>query len=219
MATGYQANVVANTPILSSWGNLIRDRTVMVFASAAERDAAIPAPQVGMTCYVVGAGTPFQQYNGAGVGWTAPWSSAWGEAYGNAIEVVGGAQMGPINIGTGEVPVNGLAFPSITVPLNRRCRIRAKVPAQSAGAANCATQLRIYADAVLVASEFTPFGAIAEVKSLQVEKHFVGSNTPRVYQAKIIVTSGGGTNISTVWSATVGAYLSLEDLGPHAAPA
>jgi hypothetical protein len=44
---GLIANVVANTPILSTWGNQIRDRTVMDFASVAERTAQWTAPPEG----------------------------------------------------------------------------------------------------------------------------------------------------------------------------
>jgi hypothetical protein len=56
MAAGWQANVVANTPILSAWGNTIRDRTLVPFADTASRNAAIPAPTYGMATYVVGTG-------------------------------------------------------------------------------------------------------------------------------------------------------------------
>lgn len=53
MPTGYQANVIAGAPIASTWGNTIRDRSVMVFATTAERDSSIPAPTEGMVCYVI----------------------------------------------------------------------------------------------------------------------------------------------------------------------
>lgn len=42
-----QADVVANTPILSSWGNMVRDRTVVPFTNAAERTAQWPTPALG----------------------------------------------------------------------------------------------------------------------------------------------------------------------------
>lgn len=44
---GLTANVVPNAPILSSWGNTIRDRTIQYFASAAERTAQWVSPPDG----------------------------------------------------------------------------------------------------------------------------------------------------------------------------
>jgi len=46
-------NVVANAPILSSWGNEIRNRSVQVFASAAERTSQWPSPPEGAPSYLV----------------------------------------------------------------------------------------------------------------------------------------------------------------------
>jgi hypothetical protein len=62
--TGWIPNVVAGQPILSAdWGNPIRDRTVTPFASTVERDTAIPAPTLGMVCYIAAAGG-LQVYDG-----------------------------------------------------------------------------------------------------------------------------------------------------------
>lgn len=44
---GRQSDVVADTPILSSWGNTLRDRSVVPFVSAAERASQWPAPLAG----------------------------------------------------------------------------------------------------------------------------------------------------------------------------
>ena len=49
---GLTANVVANTPILSAWGNEIRDRSVQNFASAAERASQWVAPPEGAVSYL-----------------------------------------------------------------------------------------------------------------------------------------------------------------------
>jgi hypothetical protein len=50
---GFIADVVANTPILSSWANDIRDRVKMAFASVAERDAQWPAAPRGAHCTTI----------------------------------------------------------------------------------------------------------------------------------------------------------------------
>lgn len=46
--------VISDQVIASTWGNTIRDQTVQVFASTAERDAAISAPFAGQTVSVAG---------------------------------------------------------------------------------------------------------------------------------------------------------------------
>jgi hypothetical protein len=45
------ADVVAGGDIVAPWGNEIRDRTVQVFATAAERDAQWPAPPNGAAAF------------------------------------------------------------------------------------------------------------------------------------------------------------------------
>jgi hypothetical protein len=54
--------VISGQTITSSWGNAVRDQTVQLFASTAERDAAITAPVAGQVCWV---GNGLQVYNGA----------------------------------------------------------------------------------------------------------------------------------------------------------
>lgn len=49
---GLTANVVAEAPILSAWGNEIRDRTIQNFATAAERAAQWTAPPEGAASYL-----------------------------------------------------------------------------------------------------------------------------------------------------------------------
>jgi len=50
--TNWIPDVVPDALIESAWGNKIRDRTVTPFANAAERDASIPTPKVGMACWL-----------------------------------------------------------------------------------------------------------------------------------------------------------------------
>ncbi|HKE67434.1 MAG TPA: hypothetical protein VKB59_22740 [Micromonosporaceae bacterium] len=51
--TGWIPDVVPDETIESAWGNEIRDRTVTPFTNAAERDASIPAPNEGMTVWLI----------------------------------------------------------------------------------------------------------------------------------------------------------------------
>lgn len=130
MATGYQPNVVAGAPIASAWGNTIRDRTVMVFATAAERDAAIPAPSVGMACYVIGTGLGLLIYAGAVVGWRRPWNTEWG------IVATGTSILGNTAAAGTTVDANGMTVTFTPVP-NRlyQCELQALVSVTIAGAA------------------------------------------------------------------------------------
>src|SRR5262245_2986386 len=67
-------NVVANTTILSAWGNNIRDRTIQIFASVADRDsqnAVWAAPLDGMTCYTIAEDKHWYGKAGVWVEWTA----------------------------------------------------------------------------------------------------------------------------------------------------
>lgn len=49
---GFTADVVADAPIASSWGNEIRNRTIQRFASVAERTSQWPSPPEGALSYV-----------------------------------------------------------------------------------------------------------------------------------------------------------------------
>jgi hypothetical protein len=96
MATGWQTNVTAGAPITSTWGNTVRDRTVVPFTNAAQRDSQIPLPTEGMVCYLADVDLIFV-YTTAG--WTAvpstsmayqTWTPTWtgvAASYGNAAFV------------------------------------------------------------------------------------------------------------------------------------
>lgn len=60
---GFIADVIANAPILSAWGNSIRDRTVQQFASAAERSSQWSSPPVGAMSWITTPGL-LSVYNG-----------------------------------------------------------------------------------------------------------------------------------------------------------
>ena len=72
------ADVSGGTTILTAWGNEVRDRTVQVFASTAERDAAYPIPNRGQCCYIYSGDIAEGLYTFDGVAWRPPWNTAWG---------------------------------------------------------------------------------------------------------------------------------------------
>lgn len=57
-------NVVGGTPIEADWGNDIRDRAVMRYASVAERNSLNPNPEPGEVCYRADAGV-IEYFHGA----------------------------------------------------------------------------------------------------------------------------------------------------------
>lgn len=59
MPSGWLPNVQPQQPIASTWGNTIRDRTMTVFDTIAQRDAQLPAPTAGMSCYVISEGIAY----------------------------------------------------------------------------------------------------------------------------------------------------------------
>jgi len=67
---GITPNVVANTPILSTWGNETRDRAMQVFATIAERSSQWPTPPNGAHCFVTATGSVYVYAGGAWV-WMA----------------------------------------------------------------------------------------------------------------------------------------------------
>lgn len=57
-------DVVGSTPIEAEWGNDIRDRAVMRYASVAERNSLNPNPEPGEVCYRADAGV-IEYFHGA----------------------------------------------------------------------------------------------------------------------------------------------------------
>lgn len=92
--------------IESAWGNTIRNHVVNTVASAAERNASIPAPFVGQTVYVTGV-NQFQVWNGT------VWMNYSASA---GVQVRGGSYVGTtdsaggINIPISGGYVNGISF-------------------------------------------------------------------------------------------------------------
>jgi hypothetical protein len=73
---GFTNNVVDGQIILAAWGNEIRDRTVQVFATVAERDSQWATAPNGAMCVTVDTNTLWQRAGGIWV--RGPLNTAWG---------------------------------------------------------------------------------------------------------------------------------------------
>ena len=99
---GLTPNVVANTPILSTWGNEVRDRSLQNFATAAERAAQWLAPPEGAISYLRDVDR-IDVYTGTA--WTP---------YGNVVAATAGRnliQAGSLSAVTGATGNLGITFP------------------------------------------------------------------------------------------------------------
>src|SRR5262245_21428185 len=116
-------DVVSNTPITSAYGNHIRDRTVQVFASAAERDSQWPAPPDGATCYTVAEDLHYYGLGGAWVEWQATGGVTGPTGVTGVTGVSGVGVTGPTGVTgvTGPMGVTGVTGPigatGVTGPL------------------------------------------------------------------------------------------------------
>jgi hypothetical protein len=105
---GFIADVVANNPILASWGNTIRNRVMMDFTNAAERASQWVAPPEGAHAYLrdVDRAEVFD-----GTAWAPIGSRVLASVQGTAN--VNGASPATAPI---------IATPSLVIPANRRIK-------------------------------------------------------------------------------------------------
>jgi hypothetical protein len=99
-------NVNPNELVQSAWGNTIRDHVINTFATAADRDAAIPAPFDGQACYVAALDQLLVWTDKTP---TASWRPPWNVAWGRVLNQVTG-QMA-LTATAGIVPQSGFSFP------------------------------------------------------------------------------------------------------------
>lgn len=198
MATGYQANVVAGAPILSSWGNTIRDRTVMVFATTAERDSSIGAPTAGMECFVTATNTLYI-HNG-----TSWWP------YPRGMLAQGSATA---NTGTTTTNVTWITLPAVTMDAVRRVKLSAYGVLQCAGAIGDTAALEIMEGATTLQSSVTRFNVTGggSQTGLALLTQFVPSAAAHTYSLR--VRQVAGTGVLGAAATTMPAQLILEELG------
>ena len=72
--------------ISSDFNQMVQEQVVPTFATAAARDAAIPAPKVGMFCFM-GDRKLLMEYTDASPvpGWHRPWGQPWGVVAGYVV--------------------------------------------------------------------------------------------------------------------------------------
>lgn len=69
---------VGEEVLAADFNDYVQEQVVAVFATAAARDAAIPAPNAGQCCVLTDTNV-LQQYRAtAPTGWWKPWNTAWG---------------------------------------------------------------------------------------------------------------------------------------------
>lgn len=178
MASGWLPNVQPQQPIASTWGNTIRDRTVTVFDTTAQRDSQLPAPTAGMVCYVL-ADKHTYQHDGVG------WHLRPGEIYATAVSTADGSSASTTLV---QLPGTAIAF-TLATPrtlrfeiMNARIRVsgangQAQVTARldAAGANVSAAVLRTVngvaaaaGDQILSSANLTPVPAGAHTADLAV---------------------------------------------------
>jgi len=77
MGSGFKTFTAGSVLTASDVNNYLMEQSVMVFANAAARDAAITAPERGMIVFLSDSGSVLVYY-GATTGWRPPWNQAWG---------------------------------------------------------------------------------------------------------------------------------------------
>lgn len=135
--------VVPGGPITSGWGNEIRDRTVQVFANAAERDSWTSPPN-GAICVLTDSYVIQQRISGAWVN-VAPLTRSY-DAYGT---VLGGT------VGTSSQEIGAVTLPS--APFDRVGFVTATVLAQNADPNQIFT-MSVYKDGTVIGGGRGNFG-------------------------------------------------------------
>lgn len=206
---GFVTTVNTNDLLDPAWGDAIRDRAFQVFDTTANRDAAIPSPQVGQVGVITtGTNAGVYEYSGATVGWTPPWNTGWGE--------VGRATVTSATTGvTGFADITGLSV-TWTAVASRLYRTEVKCRVESSNAG----------DAILVTICNTSNTILSEMDTVAIgtnlsQPHYVmyeaaasaGSNT---LKARLGRTGSGVAKMNA--TSTFVAYMTVDDVGPAGAP-
>lgn len=200
---GLTANVVPGAPILSAWGNEVRDRSVQVFANAAERTSQWVAPPEGACSYLRDVDT-FEVMNGTA--WRLPWALPWGvialtEAFGDSAGFTTPTEMMTV------------ALPA-TRPANRRVKLTAHGTYEAFGAASQVGMI-IQEGATPIISATETIGASGQRSTLEVRRVIVPTAGAHTYR----FMASGNTLASIKATTTDPLFIVAEDVGPGGAPA
>ena len=205
------STIVAGTTITSSWANAsVRDQTVVPFANATARDAAITVPVVGMVEYLStnDTGEGLTTRNSAGQ-WRLPWNLPWG------VQGYAAATANQTTITT-LVDLSGITV-TWTAVANRRYRVYSEVYFLSS-VANDIAALAIADGAgsqqqssfVTCTSTSQPIKCVGSV----IQTVAAGSTTRKAQASR----AAGTGNITMVAGAAAPAFILVEDIGPSGAP-
>lgn len=213
MPTGYQSNVIPGTPILSAWGNLIRDRTIPTFDTIAQRDSQWTSPPEGAMCYVVATKMYYYYAVAAITGAWYPlqvWRSAWG-VLPNGYAQYAAAQSA---IGNVELDMTGLIInPVVRADRMYRTTIRSN---PSTNVANDGVAIRVTSETnvqlsitriTLVNAGVTYAGVLTQL----VETFTVPGTITR--KGRVQRDTGTGA-VSLVNAAASMSWILMEDIGP-----
>lgn len=206
---GFINNVVPGAPIASTWGNAIRDRTVLQFASAAERAAQWASPPVGAVSYLTDTGA-LEAWYGASVGWRKPWAQPWGMI--GYAQIV--ADQGPFAAAGADV--NGLAV-TVTVIANRRVRVSAQVALVANGGGNVGTSVIIKDTNGNVGQANGSIPSAGYWNTQTVTRIYTPPAGAIAYKVNVSGQVTGGVNIGA--GPAYPSFLIVEDIGPNGVPA
>lgn len=181
--------------------------SIPIFATAAARDAAIPAPAIGSMVYVLDT-AKLLVYSGATVGWTLPWNEPWGHV---AYVEYGGANQATF---TALTDITG-ATVTFTAVANRYYRAWGQLNMASSvtGDVSC-LHLNIDANATFARS----YGVVNNVSqvsfNVQRTRFTLGAGS-RVVKLQGFRNTGTG-NITAFNSD--GTFIGIEDIGPNGLP-
>ena len=185
--------------IESAWGNAIRDQTVQVFASSAERAAAIPTPKAGQVTYLTASGA-FDYWD------ATSWRTLGGGQL--AYKVKAADQQGIQGV---PVDVIDLAA-TVTVPAGRRLHLHAEIGFyKQAGDITGWNLIAITGtDNIYIRANNTvsPAGTYGSAVVTARVNPPAGSS---LYKVRML-TSSGYVNVSA------GSAFSIDDIGPSTMP-
>jgi hypothetical protein len=197
--TGWMPDVVPDAPIESSWGNKIRNRTIVPFATTAERDGNITAPVIGMECYVVSTDS-FYYYNG----------TAWkGRPRGRIAYVVPAAQINAPAAGTF---VDALVTAGITAPETRLVRVSSFTTLF--GAAACNGYARLGTGAAALMNNFVAGIAMSSGSYAAGYGQWWGTISPTatIFKMSFMATVTAGCRVYPIDANNL-SWLAVEDMG------
>lgn len=217
MGSGFKTFTAGAVLTASDVNNYLMEQGVMYFASTTARDAAITAPERGMTAYIGSndASEGLYSYNGTswrkGPGWNAPWGLVVPSSGSNPAQAT--SDQGSITTVT-DITSLSVTWNAVS---NRNYLVTIYVRVAST-VANDVVQVQITdgsnnqkQQGQVAALSATPLGMAVSV----ILTGLSGSTTMK---GRIVRAAGTGT-VSIYASSTSPAYISVEDIGPSGAPA